>query len=213
MTAFALNVYNDQHLATRAVSQILQHCPASPIIIISDGIPLQDDLKKHTLWFEHARVKSKGMGGLWTHRYLSLFLEHTSSSHLLRIDPDTCVHRPFKLPEGDYDIFGTPGANYSPYIRGGCIGFTRACAETLVKSRRLLAPIFAKHNYARYSHYKWPHEEYSNEPLAFQDYIVADLVKEFGFKIKQWDEVNILGNLNTIPEAGNFAITHPHPWL
>lgn len=184
-------------------------------MIIADGVSLDENLKKNTIWFECSRAKGEGQKGLWTHRYLEYFLKYTDASIVLRVDPDTCVWRNFALPVGDYDIFGTiePRKYRYPYVLGGCIGFTRECAQKIVDSKLLLDSKFKHFNYQRYKHHRWEHEVESDEQIAFQDWIVADVAFELNLKLQEWKEICILGNYKRVPKIETFAITHPHPLL
>ncbi len=213
--AICVSVYNDQHLLKRLLSQIQDHCPNAVVLVISDGIKLEDWCKKDTLWFECSRAKAEGQKGLWTQRYLEMFLQHTSAETLLRVDPDTCIWKHFALPDGEYDLFGTisPTRYKYPYVRGGCIGFTRDSAEKIVESNLLLDDRYKNYNYQRYKHWRWEHEVESDEQFAFQDWIVGDICHKLNLTLKDWEDVCILGNQNIIPEIGNYSITHPHPVL
>ena len=209
---FLVHVWNDQHLMPRLLAQVKEL--GYPILVIGDGVKLEPHCKKGTLWFELNRAKGKDQGGLWTHRYLEHFLAHSAENHLCRIDPDTCVWRKFALPEGDYDLFGNITTRKGiSWVKGGCIGFTRAAAHRIVASRFLLERQYARSNYLRYSRFRWAHEKESREPLAFQDYPVGHVCHRLSLKLREWGEVKILGNQNVIPERENYAITHPHPLL
>ncbi len=209
-----VNVYQDFHLMKRLISQIKENCKNS-VIIIGDGVKLEPFCKEGTIWFECDRAKSENQKGLWTQRYLELYLKNTTESHLIRVDPDTCIWQPFSLPSGEYDIFGTisPKRYKHPYVRGGCIGFTRSAAEKIVDSKMLLDDCYKGYNYQRYKHYRWKHEVESEEKFAFQDWIVGDIAYRLNLILHDWKEVCILGNLNIIPERAGFAITHPNPYL
>ena len=212
--AFVVNVYNDQHLAKRLLEQIKTHCSCD-IIVIGDGVKLEDYCKQGTIWIENERTKAQGQKGLWTQRYLKLFLELTFATHLLRVDPDTCVWRPFMLPGMGITTYLEPSPKrYKyPFVNGGCIGFTRDAAEKIVSSNLLLDDKYEEFNYLRYKFHKWEHEETSDEKLAFQDWIVGDICHRLNLKLKKWDEIQIFGGNQHIPSPGRFAITHPHPRL
>ncbi len=211
---FLVNVYNDQHLAKRLIQQIKNH-HICDIIVIGDGVKLEDYCKQNTIWFECNRAKAERQKGLWTQRYLELFLKHTNAKHLLRVDPDTCVWRSCILPEGEYDLFGhiEPLRYKYPYIRGGCIGFTRSAAEKIISSQYLLDKNYEHFNYQRYKHHRWDHEEESDEKIAFQDWIIGDVVHRLNLKQKNWEDICILGNQKIIPKKKSYSITHPHPLL
>ncbi len=131
------------------------------------------------------------------------------------MDPDTCIWKTFNLPKGDYDLFGNISKNrYKyPYVRGGCIGLTRIAAQKILDSGMLLEDKYKNYNYQRYNWYKWPHEIKSTEEIAFQDWIMADVCHELKLKLKQWNDICILGNDKRVPDKADFAITHPNPIL
>lgn len=179
--------------------------------MIGDGVKLENGLKEG-LWFECDRAKAKGQKGLWTQRYLEIFLENSDAKYLLRVDPDTCVWRPFSLPEKDCIFGNIEKKKYKyHYVRGGCIGFTRQVARKIVESRLLLDDRYSVYNYQRYKYFRWEHEEESDEEIALQDWIVADVRHRLKIELVEWNEFFILGNQNKVPEVGSFAVTHPHP--
>ncbi len=208
---FIVNVYKDNHLAKILINQLANL--GYEVIIIGDGVKLEDYLKQG-LYFELDRAKQQGTKGLWTKRYLEIFLEHSQDDHLLKVDTDTCIWRHFVLPSGEFDLFGNiEHRKYKhPYVRGGCIGFTRNAAQVIVDSGLLLDDCYMLYTYQRYLHCRWEHEEKSDERITLQDWIVGDIAYRLGLVLKEWDEVSILGNCNKIPSVGKYAITHPHPY-
>lgn len=189
MIAFVINVHRDEHLAVRLIDQITTHYPEASLTVIPDEPRLKTTLT-----------------GEWTQRYLERGLA-TNADVVVKIDPDTCIWRRAEIPGTDW--FGT--INDKAFVRGGACGFSRSAAERLVASGLLLekAPFY----YARYSKFRWPHEEESDEIISCQDRIVGRAMSELKIPPSDWPGVFILGNGSGIPEPASFAITHPHPQI
>lgn len=190
MRTFVINIFKDGSLAERLIKQIASHCPDDTIVLIPDD----------------GRLKLV-QSGAWTQRYLKAGLE-SDCDVIIKLDPDTCIWKPFKTPQADWfgtlDIFGG-------FIRGGCLGMSRATAERVVQSKLLLNP--DPSSYQRYGSLRWPHEEFDPTPISLQDHVLARVMRKLGINPTNWDDILILGNSGKIPEPGNFAITHPHPTL
>ncbi len=205
MIAFVINVYDDQHLAIRLANQILHHYQQKPIVI-GDGVDIAPELSAISQSYSFERVKQL-KSGLWTHRYLEIALS-TPATHIIKLDPDSCLWRPFTLSDADW--FGSLSSQ-GEFVRGGGFGLRRNVAEKIVDSQ------FLKHSfpfiYYRYSVHKWPHETFSDKPISNQDNITKLVMRKLGIKPTIWPEVLVHGNDGKIPEPGNYAITHPHPTL
>lgn len=186
---FVVNCWHrDEHLVARLCAQLDKHFPDASHMIIPDVPRLKDKLT-----------------GEWTHRYLEWALS-CGADVIIKLDPDACVWRRPKIPEADW--FGTISPS-GRFARGGACGFSRTAAEKLVESKFLLQP--SPHTYRRYVEYRWPHEEPDDTPISCQDRIVGDGMSIVGIRPTLWTEILILGNENREPEAGSYAITHPHP--
>ena len=206
---FIINVYKDQYLLSRLLPQIKKHFDKK-IVVIGDGVKLDNCCKKETTWFECERIKTEGKKGLWTKRYLEYYLQESDDPFVVKLDPDTCVWRSFTIPDGD--ICGNIGHKYKhPYVKGGCIAIKREAATKMLESKLLEDECYASFNYERYGKHKWLHETRSSELLALQDWIVGDIAYRLNLKLQEWDEIKILGNDNIKPVPENFAVTHPHP--
>lgn len=202
---FVVNYYHDTELALRLAQGLRYFYPETPILFIGDGVPSDPKLDKYVLTYEGVRLKHIPCGA-WTERYLMAALAFSKSEYIIKLDPDTCIWRPFVVPKADW--FGTV-SNDRQFIRGGACGFSRRAAEWLVRSGLLHRP--SEHVYDRYGRFRWPHEEPSNELLSCQDRIVGDAMRQLGIPPFAWSEVNILGNDMQVPEPDSFALTHPHP--
>ncbi len=205
MIAFVINVWNDQHLALRLVKQIREHFD-QPALIIGDGVTIIPELNEITLARSFNRVKDQRTG-YWTQRYLQIALQ-TSADVIIKLDPDAQIWRKFTPPQADW--FGTL-SNTKAFVRGGCCGFSRAAAEKVCRSGLLYKTY--PYIYQRYGKYKWPHEEFSEEPLSSQDNIMRRVMAILDIQPTEWPEVLILGNDGIVPERGDYAATHPHPLL
>ena len=212
--AFVITTYNDQHLVPRLLQQINKHCPGIQVIVIGDGVKLEESLKQGTTWFECERAKGQGQKGLWTQRFLEIFLKYSTATHLIKLDPDSCIWRPFTLPEGNYDLCGNiKHKRYKhPYIRGGCVVNTRLAAQKIVDSQILLEDKYEEYNYSRYKIHRWDHEKQSDELIALQDWIMGDVIYRLQLVLQEWNEIFIVRKKISI-QIENFAITHPHPTL
>lgn len=185
-----VNVFADRPLAARLLWQIRRHIPRARICLIHDS----DRLKLRPT-------------GEWSQRYLHAALATPGAETILKLDPDACIWRqPASFPQADW--FGTISPS-GTFIRGGACGFSRRAATRLVASGLLLRP--SRHQYARYSIFKWPHEAEDKRPISCQDRIVGDAMRALGFAPTPWPEVHVLGNAMRSPAPGHFAITHPHP--
>lgn len=198
-------MYNDQHLALRLVKQIRKHFEQGAIVI-ADGVPVQPELNDLALCRSFERVKDRTTG-YWTQRYLEMGLQ-TSASTIIKLDPDTCIWKRFTPPDAEW--FGTLGDS-GDYVRGGAVGFSRAAAERVVASGLLHGRF--PYVYRRWSKYRWPHEQESDEVVSNQDHIMRRVMGKLGIKPTSWPEVLIYGNSGQIPVPNGEAVTHPHPTL
>jgi len=186
---FVVNCWQrDEHLVERLGWKINRYYPEASRIVLPDVPRLKDQ-----------------MTGEWTQRYLEYALA-TGADVIIKLDPDACVWRRAEIPIDDW--FGTISLDGN-FIRGGACGFSREAAGKLVASQILFEP--TPFSYLRYDEYRWPHEERDSTPLSCQDRIVGAAMARLGIHPRPWADVLILGNDNRVPEAENFAITHPHP--
>lgn len=186
---FVVNVWKDERLAQRLLSQLSVIYPGVDVIVIPD----------------EPRLKTR-LSGEWTQRYLLRALEHELSDVIVKLDPDTCVWRQAPIPDADW--FGTI-SNDGRFARGGACGFRRATAQRIVDSGLLLNDY--RHLYDRYGKFRWPHEEPDTGLISAQDRIVAEVAETLDIKPTPWKYVFILGNDNRVPDVAGWAITHPHP--
>jgi|SRR5215471_4935150 len=214
LTFFAL-VYKDYSAAADCLRDLRQHYPASRVILRSDGDPdPRFVLLAEHHWadfYDEPRLFGIENGGAVVERMLVLFLERPSR-YLFKIDPDTVIHRRFKYLPLRNGIFGTPQCKAeTPSIQGGCMGFTRACAEQILKSgmlqdRRLSEPA----KFVNDSPYFVRMRDRANRcGLAGFDWIVPWIAGELGLPIYSFDEVNSDWQTTPPNPECRYAVTHP----
>ena len=78
--------------------------------------------------------------------------------YLLKIDPDTVIHRRFKYLPVRNGLFGTLQTQVvSPSVQGGCMGFTQQVARQILQSEML-----------RDSRLREPHNFINESPYFFR---------------------------------------------
>ena len=141
---FYLPIYRNHDLADACLSRLRTHFPCARVIIRSDG---DHDTRYPGLAARHraeyraeTRLFPVENGGAAIARMLELFLERPSRL-LLKIDPDTVVHRRFAyLPtqSGHFGtVMGTPG---NRAVQGGCMGLSIDAARNIDQSGLLRHP-------------------------------------------------------------------------
>jgi hypothetical protein len=211
--AFVFSFFDDETLAKRLIRQLRQFYPNTDILCQADGVNPPDFSEYAQIntvtYVEGGRLKPRTFGGQWTQRYLNLFLQQSTADVLIKVDPDSYIHRAFTdLPESlQADLFGNLKTNHlgQVQVRGGCVGYQRAAVQKLVESNLLLE---AKYRDAtRYSYRRKP-----DDPLlSLQDAIMADVAQQLQLQLHPWPEVRIYAG-NEAPPANpglQFAITHP----
>lgn len=214
LTFFALT-YKDYDATAECLRDLRKHYPASRFILRSDGDPdprLPILAKRNKVDFRgEPRLFGIEHGGAVIERMLVLFLEKPTRC-LLKIDPDTVIHRRFQYLPVRSGLFGTLQLEHeTPSIQGGCMGFTRDAAEQILQSQML-----------RDSRLREPAKFINDSPyfvrmahradrcgLASFDWMVPWIASELGIPMYPFDEVNS-GWLQP-PENHNlrYAVTHP----
>jgi hypothetical protein len=214
LTFFALT-YKNYDAAAECLRDVRTHYSASRVVLRSDG----DGDPRLPVLAEHHNVEFRGEsrlfgienGGAVIERMLELFLEKPTR-YLLKIDPDTVIHRRFRyLPVRD-GLFGTlQGRLTHPSIQGGCMGLTHAAAEQILRSNML-----------RDSRLKEPARFVSDSPyfvrmadranrcgLASFDWMVPWVAHELGIPIYAFDEVNSGWKQPPPNHNQRYAVSHP----
>lgn len=216
--SFLFHVYRDELFAHRLVNQIKEYCKGADILAIFDGEfnpKFADFLRQEKIdYFAGENLKSK-QGGLWCQRYHEFFLTQSEADVLIKIDPDTYIHRPLKsIPEAD--IFGA--INQNPglpiHVRGGFCGFKRSASELLVESKIFYDPFYrsAQFWYPRYGHWKFFDEGWQTEWITLTDPIVGHAAAKLGLTVKSWAEVQ--GGIcfrERVPDNSDLRYLATHP--
>jgi hypothetical protein len=218
LTFFALT-YKNYDAAAQCLADLRKHYSSSRVILRSDGDPdarLPILAKRHQVDFrEESRLFEIENGGAVIERMLELFCEKPTR-YLLKIDPDTVIHRRFQYLPGRSGLFGTMQTEEeTPSIQGGCLGFTRDAAEQILQSQML-----------RDSRLKDPAKFISDSPYFFRmahradrcglssfDWILPWIAGELRIPIYAFDEVN--SGWQQAPPNPNqrYAVSHPRAGL
>jgi hypothetical protein len=214
LTFFAL-VYKDYEATAECLGDLRKHFSASRVILRSDG----DPDPRFAILAERNKVDFRGEqrlfgienGGAVIERMLVMFLEKPTR-YLLKIDPDTVIHRRFQYLPVRNGLFGTPqGGPETPSIQGGCMGFTREVAEQILQSEML-----------RDCRLKEPDKFIDDSPyfvrmtrrvercgLASFDWIIAWIAIELGIPMYPFDEVNSSWLQAPSNPDQRYAVSHP----
>lgn len=214
LTFFALT-YKDYEATEECLGDLRRHYPGSRVILRSDGDP---DLRFPILARQYnvdfrgeSRLFGIENGGAVIERMLELFFGQPTR-YLLKIDPDTVIHRRFGyLPVRD-GLFGTPqGGHEHPSIQGGCMGLTRAAAAQILQSKllrdeRLRDPakfINDSPYFVRMAH------RASRCGLASFDWMLPWIASELKIPIYPFDEVNSGWQQPPPNPNQRYAVSHP----
>jgi len=186
--------------------------PDAPARVISDGVDDQGYnriCKRFKVDYVAGRyLKRIECGGEWWRRTLTEGLK-MDSEWVVKLDPDTQVHRPFKTPPpdgaavaGTVDHKGTVDEN----VLGGCQAISRKAAEKILASGLLDAPELKDHR--TYSPDEPTLRHWKARAFMGTDMSLAWLVRNLGLTVADWPDVGI--NWREPPPEGDFAATHPH---
>jgi hypothetical protein len=216
---FLFHVYQDEPLAERLMMQLRNFYPdATDIICLSDGQPasrfVQNCDRKRVTYLAGNRLKRMATGAAWIERMMTAFLTQSKAQTLIKLDPDSQVHRSFTaIPTADW--FGQINLNgfYRPRIRGGCVGFSRDLATKILAGSFLENPIYRQlpFGYQRYGTFRKPGETASDEWISSTDSILADICFRLGIEPTPWSEVCIHFREPLPADLSPYAVTHPHP--
>lgn len=214
LTFFALT-YKNYEATAECLEDLRKHYPASRVIIRSDGDPdprLPILARRHNVDFRGGlRLFGIENGGAVIERMLELFFEKPTP-YLLKIDPDTVIHRRFRYLPVRNGLFGTPqGGQEHPSIQGGCMGITRDAAEQILRSKML-----------RDNRLREPAQFTSDSPyfvrmahranrcgLASFDWTLPWIASELKIPIYPFDEVNSGWQQPPPNPNQRYAVSHP----
>jgi hypothetical protein len=214
LTFFALT-YKDYEATAECLGDLRKHYSASRVILRSDG----DPDPRFPILANHHNVDFRGElrlfgienGGAVIERMLELFFEKPTR-YLLKIDPDTVIHRRFRYLPVRNGLFGTLQCGQdTPSIQGGCLGLTRDAAEQILQSGML-----------RDSRLREPAKFIGDSPyfvrmahranrcgLASFDWMLPWIASELKIPIYPFDEVDS-GWQQAPPNSGQrYAVSHP----
>ena len=186
---FVMHVHNDDdQLVTSNVNRINSLYPESSVVLIYDGVPVRGH---DCTEIAGDRLKVAGKLGRWTERYLNIFLE-SSTTHLIKIDPDTKVHRPIEnLPDPSTEcIFCRMAIDQVPH--GGALGFTRPMANRLLSERWLTDGFLLRY-----------HQHY-----AYQDQMLRTVVWNKRLKVQNRRDFGWVGK-----ETPTTTFSHPGTYV
>jgi hypothetical protein len=214
LTFFAM-IYKNYNATAQCLADLRKHYPASRVILRSDGDPdprFPILAQRYEVDFRgESRLFGIENGGAVIERMLELFFERPTR-YLLKIDPDTVIHRRFKYLPVRSGLFGTlQCVPESPSVQGGCMGFTRDAAEQILESELLRdARLRDPAKFIDDSPYFFRMAHRANRcGLAGFDWIVPWIASELGIPIYSFDEVN--SGWQQAPPNPNqrYAVSHP----
>jgi hypothetical protein len=214
LTFFALT-YKNYDATAECLADLRKHYAGSRVILRSDGdpdprLPILAKSEKAD-FHEESRLFGIENGGAVIERMLLLFFEKPTR-YLLKIDPDTVIHRRFQYLPVRSGLFGTlQTEQVTPSIQGGCMGFTRDAAEQILQSEmlrdnRLTEPA----KFINDSPYFVRMADRANRcGLTSFDWIVPWIASELGIPIYSFPEVNSGWRQAPSDPGRRFAVTHP----
>lgn len=165
--AFALHVFDEPISEVEVnIHALKEFYKNSVVLVIYDGVPRQNHIG--VIEVEVDRLKLPGKFGAFTHRYLSMFLNDTDCDYVIKIDPDTRIHRTVSdLPNPkNSTIFCRMATDEVPH--GGAIGYTRPMADLLVRNEWFLdGKMLIRHRLH-----------------PFQDHMMRDIISQKGLHVQ-----------------------------
>lgn len=164
------------------------------------------------------RLKLQTLGGAWVARLWSLMHGQSFAPWVIRLDADAMIYRPVnpKSLPSDGDLIGevreTPWN--LPYIRGGCIGYSRQALKLLNQNLPRLNNSKYKREqrwgYLRSHSFRFPGESEARVAESHEDFIVGDIAQQLGLRLRQWDE-NYIEFRGLVPcnQDKRYAVMHP----
>ena len=214
---FWMSVHHDAPAAEQCLGDLRRHYPKARVVLRGDGDndPRLASLREAFAAEVHfgPRLFPVENGSALVIVMLEMFLA-TDCRYLLKIDPDTHVHRPLAhLPQRE-GIFGTlQGAPEYRSIQGGCLGMTRQAAQTLYDSGLLASPDLRQPERRRAESDYWRilADRARDLGLASFDWSIGWAAKELGIDLFEFAEVRSQWLIPVENDRLQFAITHPRP--
>jgi len=215
---FYLNAYQDVELLKVCLEQLRRVYPDSAVIVRSDG---DDDPKIAQVTAQYngqchygERLMLLERGGQIVHDMLHLFLTQPTA-YLFKIDPDTCIARPFTALPATPCVFGRKQGTWDdepislPSIQGGCLGITRDVAQRFYDSGFFLDPALTQRPPP------WVlNQKLRRRPMELGltsiDWTVGWACRQMAVEVVDWPEIK--SEWTSSPENHDlrYAVTHPH---
>jgi hypothetical protein len=185
--------------------------PDAPLVVISDGVYDPDYpvlcAQQRARYVPDEFLKRIECGGAWWERLLTLGLQ-TGADYLVKIDPDTLVHRPFQGdPPGAISGTMQRHASGRQMVQGGCQVIAAAAARRLLDPALIGAPELAERKL-----YVWdgPADDRRIDALSYlsTDKSLLHLSQRAKLALADWDEVG--SEWGAPAPTGDYAVTHPH---
>jgi hypothetical protein len=214
---FEIVVHNEVDELSACLVSLRTHHPAAPVLIISDG----DDrggyrrlARAYNARYVAGESLKPSRGADYCRRLFVEFLR-CPTDYLLKVDPDTRFHRPFRFfPNAHF--FGTVLEAGTPleHVQGGCQGFSKEVCVRAVESPLLTDPHFYDDPAA------WCHHPFVLELVsAYQkaagvqncDFLIYNLMNyHLDAPPASWSEALCLWREVARNPHNHYAVTHPH---
>ena len=192
----------------------------SRIILISDG---DNDPRYRKIacrykaeYIAGERLYTVENGGRMIQRMFNAYLEKPSD-YLIKLDPDTRVHRRFRyLPYGkiifgtlEWQTVGCKTPLNPPNVQGGCIGFTSVAAREITESGLLLSDELLDYRNTYADNFDII-DRAENAGLISFDFITRYVCRCLNISPVPFDEVYSVYRGNIASHGEDYAVTHPH---
>ena len=217
---FYVQVFNDVADVRLCLKCLRKHYQESRIILISDG---NHDPRCKKLAYRYnveyiagERLYTVENGGKMIQRMFNVYLKEPSN-YLIKLDPDSRVHRRFRyLPQGKI-IFGTlewttVGCKTPldpPNVQGGCVGFTLIAAREITDSGLLLGDELLDYR-GTYADNWDIIDRAENAGLISFDFITRYVCRCLKIPPVPFEEVYSVYRGDIASHGQGYAITHPH---
>jgi hypothetical protein len=217
--AFHMRVFRDTDAALQSLPKLRHFFPDSRVFVIFDGVEVSDDFaefckKINIEVLGGERLYTFGTGGRLVHRMLEVYMQ-SPRKWLVKIDPDTVVHRHLSWMPRKLGIFGTyqqtvflQGTYISSSIQGGFVGMTHETAQKLYDSQAFLNPELYN-----------PEESYAKDRPRIigyvrkrgisEDWIFGYVLSVSGMSCYNFEEVLCNWRVPVSNSKLKYAFTHP----
>ena len=205
---FGLTVYDESDAQLEwCLAYIRAAYEESPVFVLADGTQMrrhEDACRKYRAdYIAGERLKIVEKGAQWWERFFRTAVTYPFDI-VLKIDPDTRVHRRFTtFPTAD--IFGTDDGGGR--IQGGIQAFRLSAVKMILHSGICLDPAYADPA-------TWAVDQSVSQYVQIlgqisTDYILGHMVQRLELTLADWIEVDSLWRPSRAFRSG-VAATHPH---